>query len=129
MRWTSSRRRLAAKPRHDAVGDDAGAESAGGAPAHLAIEYQADLAGTADVEVLADHLLEEDASGHRLVEHLGERELGLQDRELVAIAGGAIACRKRMRQAPEPLAQQAIDPPRRQPVGQALHERRIGTGL
>ena len=30
----------------------------------------------------------EDAPRHRLVEHLGERELGLQDGELVAITGG-----------------------------------------
>jgi len=49
------------------------------------------LAGAADIEVLANHLLEEDASRHRLVEYLGERELGLQDGELVAIARGAIA--------------------------------------
>jgi hypothetical protein len=40
------------------------------------------------------------APGHRLVEHLGERELGLQDGELIAITGGAIACRKRMRMTP-----------------------------
>jgi hypothetical protein len=46
---------------------------------------------------------------HRLVEHLGQRELGLQDRELVAIAGGAIAWGKRMRQASQPFAQQSIN--------------------
>ena len=95
--------------RHDAFGDDTGAKPAGGTAGDLAIEHQADLAGTADIEVLADHLLEEDPSGHRLVEHLGERELGLQDRELVAIAGGAITGRKRMRQASQPFAQQPID--------------------
>src|ERR1700693_5302666 len=120
MRWTSSRRRLAAKPilrssgrfsmrrpmaksrvslmvvsvrsacpslwyclmrvidvqrRDHAVGDDTGAEPPRRAAAHLAVEHQAHLAGTADIEVLADHLLEEDAPRHRLVEHLGEREL------------------------------------------------------
>src|SRR5271170_3314051 len=132
MRWTSSRRRLAAKPilrssgrfsmrrpiaksrvslmvvsakrlsllvvlldagllvidvqrRHHAVGDDTGAEPPRRAAAHLAVEHQAHLAGAADIEVLADHLLEEDAPRHRLVEHLGERELGLQDGEVVAI--------------------------------------------
>jgi hypothetical protein len=41
----------------------------------------------ADIKVVADHLFEEDAAGHRLVEHLGERELGLQDGELVAKLG------------------------------------------
>lgn len=70
--------------RHHAVGDDAGAEPPRRAAAHLAVEHQAHLAGAADVEVLADHLLEEDAPGHRLVEHLGERELGLQNGEVVA---------------------------------------------
>src|SRR5947207_9819629 len=34
------------------------------------------------VEVLADRLLEEDPPRDRLVEHLGERELGLHHREL-----------------------------------------------
>ena len=50
---------------------------------------------------------EEDALRHRLVEHLGARELGLQDGEVVAIAGGAVAGRKQMPQALEPFAQQA----------------------
>jgi len=90
--------------RHHAVGDDACAEWPRCAAVHLAVEHQAHLAGAADIEVLADHLLEEDAPRHRLVEHLGERELGLQDGELVAITGGAIACRKRMRQASQPFA-------------------------
>src|SRR6202047_3703725 len=67
-----------------AVGDDAGTESAWCAPAYLAVEHQAHLAGPADIEVLTDHPLEEDAPGHRLIEHLGERELGLQNGELVA---------------------------------------------
>src|SRR5229473_4558085 len=62
--------------RHDAVGDDAGAELAGRAAGDLAVEDQADLGGTADVEVLADDLLEEDTPQNRLIEHLGERELG-----------------------------------------------------
>jgi hypothetical protein len=35
----------------------------------------ADLAGAADIEVLADNLLEEDAACDRLIEDLGEREL------------------------------------------------------
>jgi hypothetical protein len=67
----------------------------------------------ADVEVLADHLLEENAPRHRLVEHLGERKLGLQDGELIAITGGAIVCRKRIRQASQPFAHQSIDLVRR----------------
>ena len=67
---------------HDAVGDDAGAKPTRRAADHLAVEHETHLAGPADIEVLADHLLEEDAPGHRLIENLGERELGLQDGEL-----------------------------------------------
>ena len=115
--------------RHHAVGDDTGAEPPRRAAAHLAVEHQAHLAGAADIEVLADHLLEEDAPRHRLVEHLGERELGLQDGEVVAIAGGAVAGRKRMRQALEPFAQQAIDLARRKFVAYPLHQLGVGTGL
>src|SRR6202030_1096454 len=108
--------------RHHAVGDDAGTESAWCAPAYLAVEHQAHLAGPADIEVLTDHPLEEDAPGHRLIEHLGERELGLQNGELVAIARDTITRWKRVRQAPQPLAQQSIDLVRRQPVAQLLHQ-------
>src|SRR5712691_12912641 len=50
--------------RGDALGDDARAEPTGCATGDLAIEHQADLAGAADIEVLADHLLEEDAPRH-----------------------------------------------------------------
>jgi hypothetical protein len=77
--------------RGDALGDDARAEATGCATGDLAAEHQADLAGAADIEVLADHFLEEDAPGDRLVEHLDEGELGLQDGQLVAIACGAAA--------------------------------------
>jgi len=44
-----------------------------------AVEDQADLSGTADIEVLADDLLEEDTPQNRLIEHLGKRELGFAD--------------------------------------------------
>ena len=42
---------------------------------------QGDLVGAADVEVVADDLLEEDPAGRRFVQHLGQGELGLQDRQ------------------------------------------------
>ena len=72
----------------DALGYHAGAEPPRCAPAHPAIEDQLHLAGPPDVQVLADDLLEEDATGHRSIEHLRQRELGLQDRRLVAVPGG-----------------------------------------
>jgi hypothetical protein len=65
--------RVDVQRRHHAVGDDTGAEPPRRAAAHLAVEHQAHLVGAADIEVLADHLLEKDAPRHRLVEHLGER--------------------------------------------------------
>src|SRR5436190_6276435 len=111
---------------HDAVGDDAGAEPTRCAPDDLTVEHQAHLTGPAEIEVLPDHLLEEDASRHRLIEHLGERKLGLQDGERIAIAGDAITRRKRMRQAAQPLAQQSIDPVRRKPIAQLLHQLGVG---
>jgi hypothetical protein len=61
------------------------------------------------VEVHADHLLEEQPTGGRLVEHLCQRELGLQDREVVAIARRAVLRRKRVRQSREPLAEHGLD--------------------
>src|SRR5262249_1265294 len=96
--------------RHHAVGDHAGAEPTGCAPGDPSVEDQADLAGPAEIEILPDHLLEEDASSHWLIEYLGERELGLQDRYLIAISRSTVARRKRMRQSLEPFAQQSIDP-------------------
>jgi len=115
--------------RHDALGDDAGAELAGRAAGDLAVEDQTDLGGATDIEVVADHLLEEDAAGDRLVEHLSERELGLQDGELVAIAGGAVARRKRVRQAAQPLAQQLINLGRRQAIAQPLCQFGVSAGF
>jgi hypothetical protein len=61
--------------RHDAVCNDAGTEPTWRAAVDLAIEYQADLARPANVQVLADHFFEEDATRNRLIEHLSEREL------------------------------------------------------
>ena len=95
--------------RRDPVGDDAGAKASGGACSHAAAKDQLHLTGAADVQILADHVFEEHTTAHRLVEHLGERELGLQDGQAIAAAASAILFRERMRQAREPLAQQSIN--------------------
>ena len=50
----------------------------------IAIEDQLHLVGAAEVEVLADDLLEEDAARDWPVQNLGQRELRLQDRQVVA---------------------------------------------
>ena len=81
----------------------------GSAPHEAPVEDQADLVGAADVEVVADDLLEEDPPRHRRIEHLGQREFGLQDRGLVAVAGGLILGGERVRQIAQPLAQQRVD--------------------
>jgi hypothetical protein len=55
------------------------------------VEDETDLIGAADVEVVADDLLEEDPTRGRCVEHLGQGELGLQDRQVVAAAAARSA--------------------------------------
>jgi hypothetical protein len=76
------------------------------------VEDQADLVGAADVEVVVQRLLEE---------HLGQRELGLQDRQLVAVTGGLVLVGERVGQDPQPLAQQRLDLRRAEAVADLLH--------
>jgi hypothetical protein len=45
----------------------------------------------AEVEAVADHVLEEHAAGERPVHDLGERELGLHNRDVVPVARPAVA--------------------------------------
>ena len=79
------------------------------APDQRALENQGDLVWAADVEVVPDDLFEEHPSGDRFVEHLRERELGLQDRQLVAVARGPVGRGERMRQDGQPFTQQRVD--------------------
>jgi hypothetical protein len=99
--------------RIDALGDDAGAESPGSDVGALtqdpAFEDQLHLIGTADVEVLADDLLEEDAPHHRPVEDLRQRELHLKDRQVVSDARGAVLGREEVGQPAKPLADRRVD--------------------
>ena len=80
--------------RHNAFGEDAGAKLAGRAAGDAPIEDQLHLIRTTDVEILANHFFEETAARERPIEHLGQRELGLQNRELIPIAGGAMGRRE-----------------------------------
>ena len=66
--------------------------------------------------------------GHRPVQHLGERELRLQDRDVVAVARRPVRRRERMRQPAQPLPQQRIDLLGRQSLAQRLRPRRILAG-
>jgi hypothetical protein len=73
------------------------------------IEDELHLVGTTDIEVLPDDLLEEHATGHWLVEDLGQRELGLKDRQLVSNVPRTVLRREGMRQSAEPFPEQRID--------------------
>jgi hypothetical protein len=84
------------------------------------VEDQADLVGAAEIEVVADQRLEEHAARVRAVEHLGQRELGLQDRELIAVAATAVSRGERMRQPRQPAAKERIDLRRGETVADPL---------
>ena len=89
--------------------DHARAEARRRALADPALERQLHLVGAPDVEVLVDDLLEEHAPLLRAVEDLRERELRLQDGELVRQPRSAVCSRERMRQPRQPLARQGLD--------------------
>ena len=108
------------------MGEDAGAPVSGGAAGDPAIKDQLDLIGPAEIEVLADHLFEKQPAVHRAIEHLGQRKLGLKDRNIVAEAGGLIGRGERMGEKAQPLAQQAVDLLGRQAVADLLKPLGIG---
>src|SRR5205807_312196 len=96
-------------------------ESAGRAAADPAIENQLHLVGSSDIQVLANDFLEEDPAGDRTIQDLGQRELGLQHRDLIPVTGLPVFPRKWMRQLAEPFPQQAIDLLPRQAVAERLN--------
>src|SRR5450755_3416030 len=83
--------------------------------------------GRPEVEILTDDVFKEHASGERPVKHLGEGELGLQDRDVIAIPSLTVATRERVRQGLEPLAGQRVDLPGAQPVTDPLQTPRVLT--
>ena len=113
--------------RRHPFGQDPSPKPAGGATSHTTLEDQLDVVGTTDVQVLADHLLEEDPARHRAVEYLSQRELRLKNRHLIAIARLPIPCRERMRELGQPLAEQAFDLLGREAVAESLQPRGIST--
>ena len=84
----------------DPVGHHAGGEGAGGVVLAAAVdgpaEDQADPVRAAEVEVVADDLLEEDPPGDRLVQHLGQGELRLQDGDVIPVPGSPVSPGKRV---------------------------------
>ncbi len=68
----------------DALGDHPAPKLARGPVAHTPVEDQLlDLARPPEIQVLADHLFQEDPTRHRTVEYLGQRKLRLQDRQRI----------------------------------------------
>jgi hypothetical protein len=72
------------------LGEDASAEGAGGLSGNASLEEELDAIGPADVEVVADDLLEELASMNGPVEDVCGADLHLHDAELVEITGMAV---------------------------------------
>jgi len=87
------------------------------------------LVGPAEVQVLADHLLEEDPAGERPVQDLREAALELQDRAGVPGAGPAIRRGEGVREPGEPLPEQGRELRGREPVREGLEPAGVGAGL
>ena len=60
-----------------------------------------------------------------LSQHLGQGELGLQDGDVVAVAGGSVGRAERVRQDGQPLAQQGVDLVGSESVADGLQRHRI----
>ena len=114
------------------VGDDAGAEPARrGAPAladDLPVEDQRDPVRAAQVQVVADQLIEEDPPAHRGVQHLGQGELRLQHRQLIAVPGRGVLRGERVRQQAQQPAGQRRDLALVQAVADRLHRGHVIDG-
>lgn len=105
----------------DALGEHAATKPARGAAGDSAIEDQLHLIGPPKVEIPANHLFEETLAGQRPIEDLNQRELGLQDREMVPIPSLAMRRGEGMRNSTEPLAEDRVDLGRVKGVGNSLH--------
>jgi hypothetical protein len=86
-----------------------GPEGTGRRLGDLTVEDQLDLFGAAQIQVFADDFLQEDSSGDRTIQHLGQGELRLQKGEIVAIPGVAIAALERMGQKSQPFPEYSFD--------------------
>src|SRR5215210_1477262 len=85
------------------------AKASGSAFSHSPLEDQLHLTGIAEVEILMDYFLEEGAASQWPVQYLSQRELRLQDRDIVKPTGLPICLSERMWQQAQPFAQQTIN--------------------
>ena len=112
-----------------AVGDDPRREPARRRGDDLAVEQQLNPIRSAQVEVLADDLLEQLPPALGLVEHLGAADLQLQDREGIPEAGRGVRPGQRQRQDPQPAIEAGLDIIGAQPVADRLQGGRVGAAL
>ena len=112
----------------DAVGEHPGAEASRGPSADAPLEDQGDLIGTSEIEVVTDHLLEEDATRKGPVQGLGQGELGLEDRDVVAVARSTVGSGEGVRQDAQPLADEAVDLGRAEPGADRVETLRVLAG-
>jgi hypothetical protein len=90
--------------------DDPGAKAPGSAFDDSAAKDERHLVGTTEIEVVADDFLEEDPSGERAIQDLGEGERCLEDREVIAVATSpAIRPGEGMGKDSKPLSGEAVD--------------------
>src|SRR5439155_474584 len=95
--------------RHDPFSQHARPKAAGCAARDASIKDQLHLVRTTDVEILAHHFFEETAPRERPIEDLGQRELGLEARELIPIACGTVRGGAGTGGATEPPANGGVD--------------------
>src|SRR5215213_1859750 len=95
--------------RGDAFRDHPRAKASGSAFSHSTVEDQLHLTGIAEVKILMNYFLEEGAASQWSVQYLSQRELSLQDRDIVKPAGLPICLSERMWQQAQPFAQQTIN--------------------
>src|SRR3990172_10943333 len=95
--------------RHDTFGQHARPKAAGCAARDASIKDQLHLIRPTDVEILANHFFEETAARERPIEDLGQRELGLQDGEVISIAGGAVGRGEGRWETAQPFADDGLD--------------------
>ncbi len=96
--------------------------------ADLAVKDDAHLVRAADVDVVADQLVEEDPPGGWPVQDLGGGELDLLNRQLPVVVRLFVLGRERVRQPGQPLAGEPVDLLVGQPVAGLLHGRRVTGG-
>src|SRR5712692_163055 len=102
------------------VGEHPGAKPTRGLLGHPAPENQLHPVRTSQVQILADHFLEEDPPGQRSVEHLGQGELDLQDGQVIVVAGSPVLLTEGVRENRQPLAEQGVDVLGREVVADSL---------